>query len=177
VPRKHRVCKLRKAESVHLEKSSTYVENLLLSCIKNMYPFVQNPHNPCALFVKILTNEIIIIILTIYMCSTLLVLQPLSSITRSLTRTLFSLPNISSFSPFDSKAETYNEQKLFPYVLASIAPFALQLLTRNSIKLRSKRTICYRVGHSLISSVHSLLYQFTNRFVCVPKSYAGKNCG
>ncbi|KAF8812404.1 hypothetical protein BYT27DRAFT_6417932 [Phlegmacium glaucopus] len=50
------------------------------------------------------------------MCSTLLILQPpLSSITRSLTRTLFSLPNIPSFSPFESKVETYNEQKLFPY--------------------------------------------------------------
>jgi len=49
------------------------------------------------------------------MCSTLLRVQPLSSlssITRSLTRTLFSLP---SFSPLESKVEIYNDQKLFPY--------------------------------------------------------------
>jgi len=44
-----------------------------------------------------------------------LILQPpLSSITRSLTRTLFSLPNI-PFSPFESKIEIYNDQKVFPY--------------------------------------------------------------
>jgi len=50
------------------------------------------------------------------MCSTLLIIQsPLSSIIRPLTRTLFSLPNIPSFSPFESKVETYNEQKIFPY--------------------------------------------------------------
>ena len=57
----------------------------------------------------------------IYMCSTLLVVQrPLSLITRSLTRALFSFPNISSSPLVESKVETYNEQKLFPYVLSSI---------------------------------------------------------
>jgi len=50
------------------------------------------------------------------MCSTLLIAQPtLSLVTRSLTRSLFSLPNIPSFSPLESKVEIYNEQKLFPY--------------------------------------------------------------
>jgi len=47
------------------------------------------------------------------MCSSLLIGRPpLSSITRSLKRTLFSLP---SFSPLGSEVKTYNDQKLFPY--------------------------------------------------------------
>jgi len=47
------------------------------------------------------------------MCSSLLIVRPpLSLVTRSLKRTIFSLP---SFSPLGSEVKTYNDQKLFPY--------------------------------------------------------------
>jgi len=82
------------------------------------------------------------------MCSTLSIVQPLSLITRTLTRTLFSLPKVPSFSPSESEAETYDEQKVLPYrpselyaIVSDIAsyPRFIPFCTNSRIDLSAQR--------------------------------------
>ena len=89
-------------------------------------------------------------------------------------RSLFSLPTFRSIPGFESKRQNYREERIFPCV----TPFhQLHFLYKDRWQLQRKGIICCRRWCRIISSIHTILYWFTDSKLRFGEGYARKNGG
>lgn len=88
-------------------------------------------------------------------------------------RSLFSLPTLPSIPGFDSKRQNYHEERVFQCV----TPFHQLHFFKGRWQLQRKGIICRRRRCRIISSIHTILYWFTDSKLRFGEGYARKNGG